>query len=131
MLSNFPFFLNLASSFWNLFNRVVVGSYFASFIASCSFMMTNPDPLSNVYTLHCFLFLWLRFFVQWLNFVYYKLSFDAFCVRLSIVSYEHLATIFLLFSKNQFIFLERCMANNIIQKSLRIKSPILSKRAKI
>ena len=31
-------------------------------------------------------------------------------------------------AKNQLIFLERCMANNIIPKSFRIKSPILSKR---
>ena len=33
--------------------------------------------------------------------------------------------------KNQLIFLERCMANNIIPKSFRIKSPILSKKGKI
>ena len=31
-------------------------------------------------------------------------------------------------AKNQLIFLERCRANNIIPKSFRIKSPILSKR---
>ena len=32
--------------------------------------------------------------------------------------------------KNQLIFLERCMANNIIPKSFRRKSPILSKKGK-
>ena len=33
-------------------------------------------------------------------------------------------------TKNQFIFLERYMANNIMQKSFHIKSPILSKKSK-
>ena len=32
--------------------------------------------------------------------------------------------------KNQLILLERCMANNIMPKSFRIKSPILSKKGK-
>ena len=33
-------------------------------------------------------------------------------------------------TKKQFIFLERYMANNIMQKSFHIKSPILSKMSK-
>ena len=33
-------------------------------------------------------------------------------------------------AKNQLIFLERCIADNIMPKSFRIKSPILSKKGK-